>query len=221
MNFNKLTDTIYKTQSQLQKQALQSVNQFLTIRNWLIGLYITEYEQQGNDRAKYGENLMDDLAIALKKKKLKGFSSTNLKLCRQFYFSYPLIGQEFFSQKQLQGILFPFPISQTLSDQFKRKTAARKKSQTLSDQSFQTKKSKNKNSYYIPSEILLQHFSFSHFIELMQIEDPLKRTFYEVESLKGCWSVRQLKRQIESLLFERTGLSGNYKTLLKKIIEIN
>lgn len=167
MNFHKLIDAIYKTQSQLQKQALQSVNQFLTIRNWLIGLYITEYEQNGNDRAKYGENLLNDLSKGLKKKKLKGFSSTSLKLYRQFYFSYPHIGKEILTQKGFTSILFPASISQTLSDQslLKRKTE-----------------------YNIPSKILLQHFSFSHFIELIQIDEPLKKTFYELEGIKGCWS---------------------------------
>jgi hypothetical protein len=56
-------------------------------------------------------------------------------------------------------------------------------------------------------EKLVKHFSFSHFVELMRLADPLKRAFYEIEGFKGCWSVPQLKRQIESLLYERTGKS--------------
>jgi hypothetical protein len=58
----------------------------------------------------------------------------------------------------------------------------------------------------LPPEHLLR-LSWTHFIELIRIEDPLKRTFYEVECIRGNWSVRQLHRQIGSLLYERTGLS--------------
>ena len=63
---------------------------------------------------------------------------------------------------------------------------------------------------------LIKHFSFSHFVELMRISEPLKRTFYEIEGIKGCWSVPQLKRQIESLLYERIGLSTNKKGVVEK-----
>ncbi len=60
---------------------------------------------------------------------------------------------------------------------------------------------------------LVQRFSFSHFAELIQIDEPLKRAFYEVECYRGNWSVRELRRQIASLYFERTGLSKNKKKL--------
>lgn len=58
---------------------------------------------------------------------------------------------------------------------------------------------------FIPDHI--KSLTFSHLDLLVDIEDPLKRSFYEIECIKGNWSVRQLKRQITSLLFERTGLS--------------
>ena len=59
----------------------------------------------------------------------------------------------------------------------------------------------------IAPQILLKHLSFSHFAELTLLNDALKRTFYELECIKGCWSVRELRRQINSLYFERSGLS--------------
>ena len=59
--------------------------------------------------------------------------------------------------------------------------------------------------------------SFTHFIELIKIDDELKRTFYEVETIKGNWSVRELKRQAESLLYERVGLSVDKKSLLQSL----
>ena len=64
---------------------------------------------------------------------------------------------------------------------------------------------------------MLNHFSFSHFAELIKIDDPLARAFYEIQAIKGRWSVRELSRQMGSLLYERTGLSKNKKSLLSKI----
>ena len=59
-------------------------------------------------------------------------------------------------------------------------------------------------------------FSWTHLVELVRIEDAWKRAFFENECLKGNWSVRQLQRQIESLLYERTGLSKNKKALVER-----
>ena len=61
---------------------------------------------------------------------------------------------------------------------------------------------------------LLNHTSYSHFVEFIRIDEPLKRLFYELECLKGNWSVKELKRQTGSLLYERTGLSKNKERLL-------
>ncbi len=65
----------------------------------------------------------------------------------------------------------------------------------------------------IPPERLVKSLSFSHFAELIAIGDPLKRTFYEVKCIRGNWSVRELKRQIGSLYYERSGLSENKEKL--------
>ena len=66
-----------------------------------------------------------------------------------------------------------------------------------------------------PGEMILTRLSFSQIVELLKLDDPLKRTFYEIEAIKGTWSVRELKRQIGSLLFERTGLSTNKEKLIR------
>ncbi len=58
-----------------------------------------------------------------------------------------------------------------------------------------------------PGRTLVERVSFTHLVELVKIEDPLERTFYEVECIRGAWSVRELKRQIASLYFQRSGLS--------------
>ncbi|QTA82382.1 DUF1016 [Desulfonema limicola] len=93
MNFNNLLTTITDIQNFLQYQAIRSVNQVLTIRNWLIGFYITEYEQNGEDRAEYGKQLLKHLSAKLISMKIKGMSYRNLRLFRQFYQTYPQIWQ--------------------------------------------------------------------------------------------------------------------------------
>ena len=56
---------------------------------------------------------------------------------------------------------------------------------------------------------LINKLSFSHFAELIAIEDDAKWAFNEIECMRGTWSVRELKRQISSLYYERSGLSEN------------
>lgn len=73
------------------------------------------------------------------------------------------------------------------------------------------------NNLRLPAEKLLKHLSFTHFVELLKVDDPSKRLFYELECIKGNWSRRQLQRQIGSLLYERTGLSRNKEALLAQI----
>ena len=94
--------------------------------------------------------------------------------------------------------------------------------QAVTDQSLRKSLSEkaggeNKRNGVIDGVIILNRLSFTHIIELLTIEDPLKRLFYEVETLKGNWSVRELKRQIGSLLYERTGLSLDKKGLLETV----
>ena len=71
----------------LQGYASKSINQFLSLRNWLFGYYIVEYEQNGEDRAKYGENLIAN--ITQKVKNIKGLTGNQLYVCRNFYLLYP------------------------------------------------------------------------------------------------------------------------------------
>ena len=225
MNFENLVKLFIETQGDLQGRALQAVNHSLTIRNWLFGCYIVEYEQKGEDRAKYGKKLLVKLALELKKKNFKSLSLRNLKLFRQFYFIYPSIGQTLSAQ-----FIDSFPFSRFI--QGKKRLSLRAKDFSLvktSDeendfaigQTVSAQLAKQHGvalkSYSPAPELLLRHFTFSHFVELLRIDKPLKKAFYEVEAIKGNWSVRQLNRQIESLLYERTGLSKNKKGLLAKV----
>ena len=182
MQLNLLIKNIDSTCNIMQVQAINSVSKSLTLRNWIIGYYIVEYEQMGQDRAKYGDKLI--VNISKKLSHIKGMSTTNLKLFKMFYLSYP-------------------QISQTVSNQFKLE---HQKRQTVSDQLLT-----------VPIQKLLLVCTFSHFVELVKIDDDLKRTFYEVETIRGNWSVRELKRQISSQIYERIGLSKDKKEMINSI----
>jgi predicted nuclease of restriction endonuclease-like (RecB) superfamily len=158
-----------------------------------------EFEQNGEDRAAYGSKLIDSLAAKLS---IKGLVSAEISRCRQFYFCYPQIlgalTQEFKN-------LVPQHILGTLSQE---STMGVEPSIMVSSNLQSTK-----SNLYVPGEKLLSKLSFSHLVELIKIQDHLKRTFYEIECIKGTWSVRELKRQINSLYFERSGMSAKPELL--------
>jgi predicted nuclease of restriction endonuclease-like (RecB) superfamily len=199
-NFDQLIDNVYQTHCQLQLNAKKVINLNLTIRNWLVGYYIVEFEQNGEDRAKYGANLIGELASKLKSKGLKGFSVSALKNHRTFYLLYPQISQSVISflgegkSQSLTGELqksLPIPIRRSLTLELNEE-------------------------YPISSETLLSQLSFTHFIELIRFDDPLERLFYEVETIKNNWSVRELERAINTALYVRTGLSKNKEAIINK-----
>ncbi|MFM8917561.1 MAG: DUF1016 N-terminal domain-containing protein, partial [Bacteroidota bacterium] len=88
MNFDFLVTTIEQMHRHFQQQAAKAVNIQLTLRNWLIGYYIVEFEQKGEDYSRYGTRLLDQLALNLK---IKGLVAAELSRCRQFYKCYPQI----------------------------------------------------------------------------------------------------------------------------------
>ncbi len=96
MNFEKLVLRIQQTSDFLQQSTVKAVNTHLTLRNWLTGFYIVEFEQNGSDRAEYGAKLLENIAENIG---IKGLTAPELSRCRQFYNTYPqifgLITQEF------------------------------------------------------------------------------------------------------------------------------
>ena len=61
----------------------------------------------------------------------------------------------------------------------------------------------------MPPEVLFKNLSFSHFALILPIKDPLARVFYELETIKGTWTKRELKRQIDTNYYQRSGISRN------------
>jgi predicted nuclease of restriction endonuclease-like (RecB) superfamily len=185
MDFNSLISAIQRVNDQLKAQAGKAVNVSLTLRNWIIGAYIAEYELEGADRADYGDNLLNEVSKSLRKKKISNTGRRQLYNYLTFYRTYPQIVRTVSAHSsQLLPVSFHEQKVPTASAQFA-----------------------------LEPERLIHSLSYSHFDLLLAIDDPMKRAFYEIECIRGNWSVRELKRQIGSMLYERSGLSNNKEKL--------
>lgn len=191
-DFDSLVSSIVHIHQQTQAFASKAVNVALTLRNWLIGYRIVEFEQQGNDRASYGERLLPALATRLSAAGLKRVDVRELRRFRRIYDVYPQI-RETVTPELLAGLgagaLQP-PLN----------ALPRPKRETLSPESRIVESL---------SPQLVHRLSFSHFAELIDLSDDTQRRFYEIECIRGNWSVRELRRQIASLYYQRSGLSKN------------
>ena len=196
-NFDKLITNIEQVHRQLQASAANAVNQSLTIRNWLFGYYIVEFEQNGEDRATYGDKLIEKLAEKLSH--IKGIDRRSLFKFRQFYLFYPHI------ETVIRGSLAPELLANQIVWSVTTLLSDNQKVGSLTPQL--------QNQPFVPPQKILSILSYTHIEQLLNIDNPLKRTFYELECIKGTWSVRELKRQISSLYFERSGLSAKPEKL--------
>ena len=166
MNFKLLIKQITLTHQSLEQSAVTAVNKHITLRNWLIGYYIVEFEQKGKDRAQYGENLLEKIEKNLNKQQLKGIAVAELSRYRQFYLAYPsILGT----------------VSQELENTHQLAILG-----TVSQESIALENSVKKEFSGITIKQLQKHFtllfntaSFSHLVELIKIDNVLKRTFYE------------------------------------------
>lgn len=64
-------------------------------------------------------------------------------------------------------------------------------------------------SWNIPADRIFNKIPDTHLKHIAKIKNPVKRAFYEMETIRGCWSVKELERQITSIYYERSGLSEN------------
>lgn len=183
------TRTIHEVTSGWAKSA---VNQSLTARNWAIGFYIVEYEQNGNDRAEYGTKLLEKLAARLS---IKGLDRSMLNLCRLFYLRYPQLGEAVTKRLMQTGGLQTPLLPKTATPQICESV---------------------NHKFTTTPETLLSHLSFTHIREIMSLEDDFQRFFYETECIKCGWSVRELRRQIATNLYLRAGISQKPELLLTK-----
>ena len=214
-NFDRLVCNITSVQDVLQAQAAHAINLALTTRNWLVGYHIVEYEQNGEDRAKYGEQLLNKLA---KRMGRKGLEARRLREFRQFYQTYPQLIDEI-GHFLTNGTVFlgkgdskwqlPTAIFGTGEYELKIWRSAT------------AKLPENTEAWATSPSKLFSRLSATHLILLSGIPEPLKRAFYEQEAIRGCWTVKELDRQVSSLYYERMGLSKNKKALQKQLAENN
>lgn len=198
MNFESLVNHISAIQDTLQAQAAHSVNLALTSRNWLMGCYIVEFEQHGEDRATYGEQLLKKLE---KRLNTKGLNERRFREFRRLYLVYPQLEEEVLGYvmsgsgiRHTPSAEFIAPIRHTPSAELQLPE-------------------KQRNELTLPSKKLFNRLPYSHLKNISQIDNPTKRAFYELEAIRGCWSFRELERQIDSLYYERSGLSKNKEAL--------
>jgi predicted nuclease of restriction endonuclease-like (RecB) superfamily len=202
-----LVTLLTETQSYFKQQAQKQLNVALTLRNWFFGFYIVEYEQKGKDRAIYGGNLIDNLSKLLKGKQLNGFSAVNLRMYRNFYLCYSQIQQS----ATVKSYLNDFQnntIFQSMTGKFLEAEKKSKKEVLGIPQSFTSKST-------LDIEKMINNLSFTHIIELIKQDNETKRNFYEWQTIQNNWSVRELQRAVNSMLYERTGLSFDKEKVLE------
>jgi hypothetical protein len=152
----------------------------MTATYWEIGRRIVEQEQRGQKRAQYGKALLHRLAGDLTARFGKGFSERNLLAMREFFLAWSI------PQTVSAELLEP---GQTGDTQENPQTASAKSAGLAR-----------------PSPFPLP---WSHYVQLLSVNNRQARDFYEAEALRGGWSVRQLDRQIATQFFERIRLSRN------------
>lgn len=188
-SFNDLASIVQTTHDAAQSSAVKAINRMQTMRNWLIGYYIVEFEQHGKDRAEYGTQLLKKLEERVNR---KGLTTTLFKWARKFYRLYPQMMEN-----------LPIPICATVMHQLQ---PIENKEDTIG--------ASMTHQFVTPGKTIISHLSFTHLREIMTLDDPLARYFYEQECIKCTWSVRELRRQISTNLYVRAGISANPEKLL-------
>ncbi len=153
VTFENLVGSIHALHRDLAAQASRAVNLSLTLRNWLIGGRIAEYELHGSDRAAYGDRLLEKLAARLATLEVSGCGKRQLYHYLRFYQTYPQIVRSASAQ-----------LGNLLSEQI---AGAAGKVRSLTAQSPAAPRQ------------LVQQLAYTHLEQLVALEDPAARAFYE------------------------------------------
>jgi predicted nuclease of restriction endonuclease-like (RecB) superfamily len=197
-DYTGLLSSVSDLLEQARRTSARAVNAILTATYWEVGRRIVEFEQAGEKRAEYGELLIDRLSEDLTKRFGRGFSQMNLRQMRRFYSLWP-------PQKIQQTLsVESSQIQQTLSAEFNVFQTLSGKLQTPSAQ------------FTLQTLASVFPLPWSHYVRLLSVDSSEARAFYEGEAIRGGWSVRQLDRQISTQFYERTALSKNKASMLKK-----
>lgn len=176
-----------------QHQVLRNVNSTMVFTYFEIGRMIVEEEQNGKERADYGKQVLKGLSEQLTREFGKGFSLSNLEQIRKFYMIYSksetLLRISQIQNSQSVIVESESTIPQSVIVEFKK--------------------------FDYHTLISFFKLTWTHYLFLMRIEDENERSFYEIETEKNNWSVRELKRQYDSALYARLTLSRDKEGILK------
>jgi len=179
-----------------RRTTTRSVNAIMTATYWEVGRRIVEFEQEGAERAQYGKGLLKRLSGELSERFGRGFSQDNLERFRLFYLRFPLdLISETASRKSSDGLL----------------------QATTTEKSATVLRISGAQGAAIDVARMVEAFPlpWSHYVLLIRLRSDEAVLFYHAEALRGGWSVRQLKRQIDSQFYERTALSKNKAAMLQ------
>ena len=171
---------------QSRRSAARTMNAVLTATHWEVGRRLVEFEQGGEARAGYGEELLKRLGADLTKRHGRGFSRQNLQLMRAFYLGWEIC--------QTPSGIFEFRVGVPSAGDERAVVAAPPALLTA-------------DAFPLP---------WSHYVRLMTVPNLAARRFYEEEAVKGGWSVRQLDRQIGTQFYERLRGAKQKDALLAK-----
>ena len=209
-DFDTLAGQIETVSAFLREDARAVINRSVTARAWLTGCYIVEYEQHGQDRAKYGEGLLKALSQRLGN---ADFSVPSLKKFRQLYRSYPELKlpiADYLSKRLGKGyspiIQLPAPVRRI------------GESSIIQSGDSVDIVVQDGDSLSISPWALFNRLSYTHILQFMGL-DALQRTFYAFEAIRGTWSVKELKRQIASRYYARSGWSKSPGKLAAMTLE--
>ncbi len=195
-------DVLYQRVAEILEQArgqvARTVNTAMVQAYWLIGREIVEVEQAGAARAGYGEEVIPRLSARLKASFGRGFGAQNLRSMRQFYLAFPNGSALPGIRQTLSGESSEGAIHQTASGKLaagRGQDSTTPKGATLLSLSASADQPAR---VHFPSAL-----AWSHYLVLLRVSRPDARAFYEIETARECWSVRQLERQIGALLFDR------------------
>lgn len=206
LTFESLVGRINFIQDTLQAQAAHAINLSLTARNWLVGYYIVEFEQNGQDRAKYGDRLLSRLSEKLNQ---RGFNLRRLRDYRHVYLVYQSLG----------SVIVKFlETNRSWMDSHEQLSIRLFSTAELQDALHQHKiirqlKTADSAQWSTPPERLFYRLNYTVLSYLSSIDDPLKRAFYEQETIRCCWTQKELDRQVSSLYYERMGMSKDKNAL--------
>jgi len=200
-----LFERVVSILEQARGNVVRAVNSHMVLAYWLIGREIVQQVQGGEERAEYGEKVVEELSSRLTERYGKGFSVTNLWYFKQFYLAF----QNRFQIPHPTGgesldLTIPHPVGAessvtSIPSPTGRKLTSPQKSSPAGSQ--------------LPQGFSPQ-LSWSHYRALMRVDNLAARDFYERETVAGGWDKRTLERQVQSFYYERMLKSSKPEKML-------